>query len=407
VGRGERRRLARDRRVGLAVSLLAVVVTASALTRAARHDAPQTQVGLATPERSPSHPPTTAVRAGPARVQGLPALALPEQNNGQQSAATTAPPTTIGPVRVQPAGATSGWPGLLHQVSAYDVGENDFARAAGLGVTLPLLNHDTLSTSYRDMIRRSGLHYIDMAVWRLIQKYIPASCQTTVRPCSLSEQQRAELLANVKAHVTAVAADATIAAFYILDDYPGNIRGLLASVHDVIAQSPAINGAIRPTVCALTAALDYRDATGTWHRSRTAFHTALLNYSPAGCDGVSIYSYAPQDAAPINVDWSMTQLLPDVQHALTGAGWKASAPFIGTPMAFSAPSHRTFGPNASQLREQIKAFCAAGASAIMPFAWDSSYKGPEPVLGNNAELQKGFTAGVSDCQSRWSQVSNP
>jgi hypothetical protein len=155
-------------------------------------------------------------------------------------------------------------------------------------------------------------------------------------------------------------------------------------------------------ICAFYAELDFRDTSGVWRRRRGALDKALLNYSPQGCDLVSVYAYAPAGISPLNVDWSMQQLMPDIRGRLRLLGWQGG-PFIATPMAFSAPARQWFGPTADQLRSQIVAFCGAGASALMPFTWHlEPYDEPKFSLGNDVELRRGFAEGLRQCKAGWS-----
>lgn len=302
-------------------------------------------------------------------------------------------------VNTPPQYSRPGLQAITHQVSIYDVSKNELAKARAAGLTLLLADSRGIDKAYRSELEVAGIHYIDRGLWNVLHPLVPDSCKKKTSPC-FTAQEEAPVLSKVQSYLASVKNDDLLVAFYALDDYPGNIADLLIKIHDLVAASNGAAPWARPTVCGFGADLDFRDTRG-WHRSRAVIEHAAINYRPEACDVVSVYAYGPSRTSPTDVDWSMTRLMPDVERILGARGWQSSQPLIGTPMAFAYLKYGWIAPTADDLRSQTAAFCNAGATSLMPYAWDDSYSGPKLELGNDPDMQRGFAAGISDCHAVW------
>jgi hypothetical protein len=272
-------------------------------------------------------------------------------------------------------------------------------RAALLGISLTMSVYIPPQDSYAMALRNAGIHYLDMEPMAQILRHVPPSCATSSAPCPIAPQEQAAMLAEVRHHLQQVRNDPLVVGFYVLDDYPGNIRSVLEQVHKLVVDADADANTVRPVVCPFGAPLDYKDQSAGWTYARGDLNQALINYSPRACDSVLLYAYGRGRTTDV-VDWDMTRLLPDAKAALASRGWnEQQSPLIGTPQAFARP---TGGPTGDQLRRQVSAFCAGGAVAIAPFSWsDGSYDGPKDNLGNDPDLQRGFAVGLATCRTAW------
>jgi hypothetical protein len=268
---------------------------------------------------------------------------------------------------------------------------------------MPVTRYLPPGSGYAAALRAAGSQYIDKTLLGLVLHYVPETCAATTAPCVLAPPQEAELLARVSAHLSDVAHDPLIAGFYVLDDYPGNIGPILGRVHDLVAAANASAVIPRPTVCGFWASLDAWNVAGQRvQMGAGAFNRALVNYSPSACDAVSVYSYGyAYGAANRGFDWSMGNLLGYVKGALASKGWTPDQPFIGTPAAFGIAAKGFTAPTPDQLRAETAAFCAAGATAIMPYTWRLPAGNGTQDLADDASLRAGVGAGLADCRHIW------
>jgi hypothetical protein len=278
--------------------------------------------------------------------------------------------------------------------------QSGIPKASSLGISLGIFPYVEPGSSLAATLREANMPYIDMDLWAIVDHALPSSCSETIDPCTLPADRESRVLAAVRAHLGKVASDRAVVGFYLLDDYHGNVRDLLTKIHSLVQQASSTSVFARPTICAFQADLDYQGSDGSWRRNRTDFLKRLVNYSPLACDLVSIYSYTSANAVPPSVDWGMGALIGDVKAALSERGWTLGRGLIGTPMAFSYVGSWT-GPTGDQLRTQMGAFCAGGATGIWPFAWDDGYSGPKLELGNDPDLQRGLENGLNDCRRQW------
>lgn len=282
---------------------------------------------------------------------------------------------------------------LAHRVAAYDVSPADFARVRAIGIDTPLLSGPSLDDASRADLRRLGMRYIDVSLSGLVSSYVPSACRQTPAPCVLPPDREAELLQRVQTLASQLTGDDLLVGLYALDDYPGNISDLLIQIHALMA------GVGRPMICPFMTFLDAVSSTGRVLHDRTIPERAVINYTPQACDVVSVYAYAPELQQFTSVDWAMSSVLPDVGSLLAARGWNRSEPIIGTAQAFSMAGGRWVGPTADQIRAQTAAFCARGAFALMPFAWNEGVPGTD--LSRDPAMQRGLTAGIADCHRIW------
>jgi hypothetical protein len=96
----------------------------------------------------------------------------------------------------------------------------------------------------------------------------------------------------------------------------------------------------------------------------------------------------------------MAELLPYMLHRLQAHGWDpAQQPLIGVPQTFRFASATR--PSATDVAIQTAAYCAAGASTVIFYAWNDSYSGPKAQLFNTLDLRAGAAAGLDQCRATW------
>lgn len=232
-------------------------------------------------------------------------------------------------------------------------------------------------------------------------------------PCRApSAQQSKALLTDVRHHLEQARGGNIVMGYYLTDDYAGDFAPTLQAVAVLINQIDP-----QPTACALFLPLTYEVSGRRTKFDRAAFDRSLQNYSPTWCDAVLLYGYGPIRLAPLagSVDWTMTDVLGPALAALEAAGWDPdTSPLIGVPQAFGfaprtttangsalkTPEYAT-APTRWQMSQQIVAFCAAGASSIIGYAWNDGSRGAVSELGNSATLRAGFTDGLKICRSNY------
>lgn len=302
------------------------------------------------------------------------------------------------------------WGDVLHQGGAYQLTGSGTAAFTATGLTLALTNNGTVPSGYSlvgDGVRfpeNDGVRYVDPDPMFFVSDYVLAKypqCVAVTTPCPISAADRDYMLSQVRRILAYDQAQPSVVAYYILDDYPGNIVGLLEQVHALVAASNRALATPRPTVCGFGATLDYRPGPGqpfipaTFERQKFE-NVELLNFSPKACDIVTLGVYA-RDGEP-DSDFAMKSLMPFMLSALRRHGWDpAREPLFGTPMAWGATP-----PTESQLREQTGAFCGAGAESIIAFTWANfSPLGSVSELSNDASLRAGLVEGLKDCRTIW------
>lgn len=309
-------------------------------------------------------------------------------------------------------GSQPQWSGLLYQGGAYQLTYSGTSAFRATGLTLSITNDGSVppvASGYEQVGDTrfpvgNGVGYIDPDPMFFVSDYVLAKypgCIAVTTPCPISAADRAYVLDHVKKLLAADRDQPSIVGYYILDDYPGNIVGLLDQVHALVAASNRGLATPRPTVCGFGATLDFRSAPGqpftpaTFERQKYE-NVELLNFSPKACDIVTLGVYA-RDGEP-DSDFSMKSLMPFLLGALRRHGWDpAREPLFGTPMAWGSVA-----PTESQLRTQTAAFCDAGAQSIIAFTWENfPPAGDLRELANDADLRAGLVEGLKDCRAVW------
>jgi hypothetical protein len=262
--------------------------------------------------------------------------------------------------------------------------------------------------------------YIDATVSEIVAQYVPSSCQSTTTPCQDTNPSWVQpLLSAVQQRLAQIHGKSSIAAIYILDDYPGNIVPVLNQIHSLVASDNKTEATPRPTMCAFGATLDNYDASGNlvtnhdYFLHGQNFNQGITNFTSSGCDVISVYPYAPVNVPDTQVDWSMGNLFPYMANSLEARGWSPPAiPLVGTPQAFGypdGPGAPWYQPTGPQLHTQTDAFChgvttAAGtvrAQSIVAYAWNDFFTSTAVELYNSSDLRSGLASGVQDCKAIW------
>lgn len=300
--------------------------------------------------------------------------------------------------------------GLIHKVGVYYVGPNtDQLRIASrLGLGLIVGSPVSPNAGYQQILHASGMRVIDSTPARMIyQAFCPSAPDKCARP---SGTRLVDLRRQLAKYVRSRRSNSTVAGYYILDDYVPNIDDVLASVYQAMrAADPA-----RPLVCAFSIPVIQVNADAVAvakEDSLTARH--LQNYSPKWCDAVMIFSYAPGSVTPRHdgpYDWAMTKTLPTGLSILRSKGWRQStSPLIGVPQTFQFWPRRPGpkwvqrvqyreGPTETELTAQVVAFCRAGATSIVAYAWRTTAQKTTRGLVNSSAFQLGLLSGAQQCQ---------
>ena len=304
------------------------------------------------------------------------------------------------------------WPKIYGQGGAYFLSSaqnvNDMADQG------MLLHVAKASGAVHDaLVARNG-KIIDLTIANLLQNTLCPNPTTTA--CSFSAANEQTFLNAVSQYLNTAASDPAIAGYWVLDDYFGiDVRSTLTKVHQLIATSNAANGLSRPAVCGFSTNLEFDVATKGHNAAAVAASVTptLSNFTTAGCDFVTLYAYAPSTDVTMTadrVDWSMSTLLPQVFSILQSEGWDISQqPLIAMPQTFDMPVSSNgyyVLPSYQNVLTQATAFCNAGATAYIPFAWDTSASG-DPTLANskepanNATLKQAAIDSFHACQKIW------
>ncbi len=231
------------------------------------------------------------------------------------------------------------------------------------------------------------------------------------RVCTpLNSTQVSSLINAVEAHTQLVKNSPAVGGYYLLDDYPGNIRDGLAWVNYAIRQVDTV----KPTVCAFERTLTPSPSTGA--NGHYSFDTVLTNFFSSWCNSVALYSYSPTYNSPppsnATIDWSMSTSLPTAITKLQNAGFNFSQEtLIGIPQTFQFnPRYNDSGaleyrinPTRAQIASQMQGFCKNGATTIVAFAWNDGSTSPLPdgvhELFNNFDMRQGFRDGLTNCKN--------
>jgi hypothetical protein len=303
--------------------------------------------------------------------------------------------------------AIGGWDTVFHQMGAFDIGttgpdasvlDSQVQEATALGLTVAINSYIGRDSDAIHSAVDRNLSIIDTYPWGRIE----AACGESVQQqtCTLSANQLATLEQEIRHHLVITREDDSVVGYWVLDDYPGDVRNAIELVHRLVAEEAVMDREARPTICGFGGDLD--DARRARSDSRAAFERAVWNFTVAGCDAVALYPYAHGRGVgdEANIDWSMSDLLPSMLARLRQAGWDPTMqPLIGVPQAFRFG--QTDGPTPADVTAQAAAYCAAGASSIVFYAWNDSQPEPKAELYDAADLREGASQGMAACRAAW------
>jgi hypothetical protein len=306
-----------------------------------------------------------------------------------------------------------GWSMLAGRAGAFDVGtaghdvsgmQAEVVQAANLGLRLAVNGYVGRDSPVEQTALDNNLSLVDTYLWGRIEAACGPSLQD--QSCSLSQDQLDQIARQVRSHLQVTRKDDSVVAYWVLDDYPGKVRPAIEMIHQLVQQDTLSGRQARPTICGFGGALDNTSQSPA--DSRAAFDAALANFTSTGCDAVALYPYARAGSAdPATSDWSMADLLPYMLDHLRARGWDPTQqPLIGIPQTFRLGDGDV--PNDTTVATQTAAYCVAGASSIVFYAWNDSFSGPKAELFNAPALRAGLATGLAACRAVWpATVASP
>ena len=222
------------------------------------------------------------------------------------------------------------------------------------------------------------------------------------------------LLTNVRQHLLETRDNPLVAGYWILDDYPGDVKTILPQLTNLVHQyAPG-----KPTICGFGGALYTNGGIG-WDEQ------TVSNFSQEGCDVLALYIYAvaqhtntqcndfirpPDVQGPDAYDWTMSRLLPTAFASLEQRGWNPQhTPWIGIADAWAGcrkdlnnTSYQVI-PTASNMETQALSFCKAGAQGIVWYGWEDTTVNVFP--DKSAQMKEGVQRGVRACTAYWNHHS--
>jgi hypothetical protein len=305
----------------------------------------------------------------------------------------------------------SPWPALAGRIGPYGgiatVQEAEKLSADGFTLTLPSSSApEVLAT-----LRTHGVTYIDAYLWELIRRRCLAqnefSKAANLRSCQISELEREAIASEARKHLDQVGRDTSVAGFWILDDYPGDISMTIKMLHDLVGQANAATGLDRPTICGVGGTLDTIESGRGKPISRRYpdIDLALTNVSPEACDLVSPYLYASnRENNPNLVEWSMRSAIPYLLRALEQKRFNMSSPLL-VPIihAFSSSTGYVL-PRPQDIVAQVKAYSKARPLALLFFTWQS--QDADQSYANNPVIREGVRQGAAYFRTRYKIPEN-
>ncbi len=328
--------------------------------------------------------------------------------------------TRAGLTPAVPARVTAAAIGLpTHAVIGFSVNTPQRAATAareGIDTTILYGGAPARHGALEDALRAHSIAVVDAGISDLLF-YWECHRTHTIKPppssyvynhyCRTDEDPRvknaAVVLRDVSSLLARDAARSYVAAYWVLDDWPGwdpgSARELLAKIHAAIAaKTPG-----RPAICGFGAGVA-KPGKIDWDPGTAA------NYSNGGCDVVGWYNYSPfgrrKPSLGKSLDWSMKALLPAMAHSLEKRGWSiAATPLYGIGQAWGGSYEKRYyqpGLTRSEMLEQAKAFCSFGASYIGWYAWDDSgFESRTQTPNNSKTIAAGIAAGIGACRRIW------
>lgn len=302
------------------------------------------------------------------------------------------------------------WPGVDFQAGAQHIitpAQVDIATA--MGITLNMAYPIDRNSPLAARMREKGMRYLD----RNISDIIYAACGpgVPVGSCNPSASQQTAVLNEVRAYLNSSKDDPSIAGYYILDDYPGDVKTLLQSVTQEVHRVHQSNP--KPTVCAFVSTLDFRQSPGApLIPAHSGFDQAIRNYTPQGCDIPDFYSYGVGHTVngchPTSlVDWTGAGLMPYMKQVLQTKGWNPADGFMISPQTFDfgevSCSQQLYNtPTAATIQAQTASFCRGGAVSTLAYIWTNPANDPvERGLQQVASWRDGYRLGIEECKRSW------
>lgn len=299
------------------------------------------------------------------------------------------------------------WPDLANRIGPYSgvvtLEDAQSMSDAGFNLTVQSAYDPTVLKAMGD----AGIKHIDIQLW----SYIYAQCKAQFdreaasgapRHCELAPDQQQTILAQAAARLDKIKDDPTVAAYWVLDDYPwGDISSTLNALHALVTKVNQATHAHKAVICGVGGSLDHRNATNpAIVPDRAYIELSLRNVTPAACDVIAPYFYgAATQNDPTWIDWSMGNLMPWFMQQLRAKGF-ASPALLPVTHAFYAGKRggTTYyvQPRPQDMAAQARTYCANGAIALMFFTWAAS--DAEHAYTNDESLRDGVHQAAAACQ---------
>ena len=220
------------------------------------------------------------------------------------------------------------------------------------------------------------------------------------------------LLTNARQHLLDTKGNPLVVGYWILDDYPGDVKTILPQLTSLVHQyTPG-----KLTICGFGGFLELNGGFG-WSEQ------AVSNFSQEGCDVIALYIYAssqhtniqcsdftrpPDVPGPDAYDWTMSRLLPAAFASLKQRGWNPQhTPWIGIADAWAGcrkdlnNTYYQVIPTASNMETQALSFCTAGAQGVVWYGWEDTDVNVFP--NKSPQMKEGVQMGVRACTAYWKQ----
>jgi len=299
------------------------------------------------------------------------------------------------------------WPDLANRIGPYSgvlsIADAKAAAADGFNLTVQSTYDPTVLAAMRDL----RINHIDIQLWGLIyaQCKIQFDRETAAgssRHCDLSAETGQSILRDAAVHLDKVKNDPSVAAYWLLDDYPwGNVTPILVALHGLVGSVNQETGTNKPTICGIGGSLDHRTVSNRRILPDRAYiELSLQNVTPAACDVVAPYFYgAATENDPTWIDWTMANLMPWFMQRLSKQGFSHPA-LLPVSQAFYANkrggSTYYVRPRPEDIAAQAKAYCGSGAIALMFFTWRAA--DAERSYANDADIQEGVREAAAACR---------
>jgi hypothetical protein len=237
--------------------------------------------------------------------------------------------------------AADPWPLVEHRGGAYAAFASDLPLFEQTGLTLDLTNH--ISDPSDGVVRYIDPRAVNLE-WQYFGKY---RCNFQPAACPVSQTDEQNFLTAFQAELDKQHDNPAVVGYYVIDDYLGNISGVLQKVHAMVQADTRTEAYPRPTICGFGGSVDYQDRNAPAGRYEKEYASLshfskleLQKFSPGACDMVDLYIYSLSHRAPVS-DYSMAWTMPAMEAALAQHGWSSAAtPLIGSPQAWGGGRRR-------------------------------------------------------------------